>query len=119
MTSSLLSFFALTSPHPRLLSSSPRPDVRAVDDAGLPGLELERVVHPGAMGLSLPDSRQHLLLAADRLPVRLHLRLGHLRLPASAAVCLWRGHRGKSYNSNVEEMSQTPAHSVRKVSRGE
>lgn len=48
-----------------ICSSFTRPDVRAVDDAGVPGLELERVVHPSPLGLSLPDPRQHLLLAAD------------------------------------------------------
>lgn len=79
-----------------VFSSFTRPYVRAVDDAGMPGVELERVVHPGPLGLSLPDSRKYLLLAADRLPVRLHLHHGHHRLPASAAVCLWWGHRGKS-----------------------
>lgn len=54
---------------PHICSSFTRPDVRAVDDAGVPGVELERVVHPGPLGLSLPDPRKHLLLAADRLPV--------------------------------------------------
>lgn len=54
-------------PHPSYLFF--RPDVRAVDDAGVPGVELECVVHTSPLGLSLPDPRQHLLLAADRLPV--------------------------------------------------
>lgn len=56
-------------PIPPICSSFTRPDVRAVDDAGVPGVELECVVHTSPLGLSLPDPRQHLLLAADRLPV--------------------------------------------------
>lgn len=87
-----------------ICSSSTRPDVRAVDDAGVPGVELERVAHPSPLGLSLPDPRQHLLLAADRLPVRLHLHHGHHRLPASAAVCPWRGHRGESRDSRSHQI---------------
>lgn len=90
--------------HPSYLFSSTRPDVRAVDDAGVPGVELERVAHPSPLGLSLPDPRQHLLLAADRLPVRLHLHHGHHRLPASAAVCPRRGHRGESRDSRSHQI---------------
>lgn len=73
-----------------------RPDVRSMDAAGLPGVELERLVHPGALGLSLPDPRQHLLLAPRRLPVRPHIHPGHHHLPAAPAVCPRRGHRGES-----------------------
>lgn len=73
-----------------------RPDVRSVDAAGLPGVELERLVHPGALGLSLPDAWQHLLLAPGRLPVRPHLHPGHHHLPAAPAVCPRRGHCGES-----------------------
>lgn len=55
--------------HPLTFVSTLRPNVRAVDVIGVSGVELERVVHPGALGLPLPDPGQYLLLAADRLPV--------------------------------------------------
>lgn len=72
-----------------------RPDVRSVDAAGLPGVELECLVHTCPLGLSLPDPGQHLLLAPGRLPVWPHLHPGHHYLPATAAVCPWWGHRGE------------------------
>lgn len=88
-----LNFFI--SLHPLTFGCFPRPDVRAVDATGHSGMELERVVHPCALGVSLPDSRQYLLLAADRLPVWPYLHSGHQHLSAAAAVYPRRGHSGE------------------------
>lgn len=77
---------------PSLSLSLRRPNVCAVDVSGLFGLELECVVHPSALGVSLSDSRQYLLLAADRLPLWPYLHPGHHHLPAAPAVYPWGGH---------------------------
>lgn len=72
-----------------------RCNICPVDVFGLPGMELERLVHPSALGLPLPDSRKYLLLVADRLSVWPHLHPGHHHLPATPAVYSWRGHSGE------------------------
>lgn len=82
-----------------------------MDAAGLPGVELERLVHTRPLGLSLPDPGQHPLLAPGRLPVRPHLHPGHHYLPAAAAVCPWWGHRGElapSYSNHTYSQLRLP-----------
>lgn len=77
-----------------------RSDLRALALLCGGSVELECVVDPRPLGVSIPNPREHPPVAAGGLHLRPHLHHRHPRLPAQTAVRPWRRHRGQWIDRN-------------------